>query len=88
MTRGLSIDRPGTDAGRDPVATMACSNDSVSSPPAVDAIVSVCESTNDARPWTYWTLRCFDNCPSPPVSFWTTPSLKARSLSRSIFGSG
>ena len=32
-------------------------------------------------------LRCFDSWPRPPVSFATTPSLKARSLSRSIFGS-
>ena len=37
-------------------------------------------------PRTTSTLRAFAMPARPPVSFLTTPSLKPRSLSRSIFG--
>ena len=53
MTRGLSIDRPGTFAGCEPVAMIACSKVSVSfAPPAFAIVDSVVASTNVAVPWT------------------------------------
>jgi hypothetical protein len=58
MTRGLSIDKPGTAAGLDPVAMIACSKVSVSGPPfpapedaPTGSMLSVLLSRNDARPW-------------------------------------
>ena len=52
MTRGLSIDMPGTVAGREPVAITACSKVSVSLLPSALVISSECGSRNAAVPWT------------------------------------
>ena len=54
ITRGLSMDRPGTVDGREPVAMIACSNVSVSAVAAAasrSVISSVCASRNAAVPW-------------------------------------
>ena len=59
-------------------------------PPAAGdrSMLSVFASTNDALPWMYVILRMLATAGrAPPVSFSTTLSLNARSLSRSIFGS-
>src|SRR6266699_2020012 len=47
----------------------------------------VFEFSNAACPCTYWTLRCFESTPRPPVSFLTTSSFQARRRETSIFGS-
>src|SRR4029077_5712379 len=87
MRRGLSSLRLGTTLGREPVAMMMRSKVRFSSPPAVFITFNVVEFTNAALPWTNWTERCLDNCPSPPVSFLTTLSFHPRSLFRSTLGS-
>src|SRR5882762_10498564 len=87
IRRGLSSLRLGTTLGRDPVAMMMRSKVRFSSPPAVFVTFTVVEFKKAALPWTNWTERCLDNCPSPPVSFLTTLSFHPRSLLRSTLGS-
>src|SRR5258708_7865707 len=89
MRRGLSSLRLGTTVGRDPVAMMMRSKVRFSSslPPAVFVTFTVVEFTNAALPCTNSTLRCFESCPSPPVSLVTTLSFHPRSLLRSTLGS-
>ena len=74
-------------AGTDPVAMIACSNCTVSSPPATSFTRSECASSIDANPRRYCTFRLFASSPVPFVSRATTWSLNARSLLRSIAGS-
>ena len=52
ITRGLSIESPGTVDGREPVAMIACSNvERLAARPSTSSMLSVFASTNDARPW-------------------------------------
>src|SRR5437660_1667529 len=85
--RGLSSFRLGTTLGRDPVAMMMRSKVSLSSAPPVLVTFSVVELTKPALPDTNCTERCLDNCPKPPVSFFTTLSFHPRSLFKSTLGS-
>ena len=86
IIRGLSSASDGTRVGLEPVARMQCWNCSSVSPPA-PAIFIDCGPVSVARPWMNFTFRIFATWPTPPVSLSTTPCLKARSLSRSSFGS-
>ncbi len=51
MTRGLSMETPGTVAGREPVAMTACSNASVDVVPSALVMSSDFASRNAAMPW-------------------------------------
>ena len=90
MTRGSSPPGRRSDAGTagtDPVARIACSNCTVSSPPDASFTRSVCASSIDASPCRYCTFRLLASSPVPLVRRATTWFLNARSLSRSIVGS-
>ncbi len=78
--------KPGMAMGRAPVARMnAGASTRVFSPPASTSIAF--GPTKTAVPFSTSTPLPFSSWPTPPTSFFTTPSLKARSLATSTVGS-